>query len=287
MPLTSQKWQHLVPTIHAATTAKPEPAEYEFRIADTAQELLQAFNLLYHEYLQAGYIPESTSELLFTKHHLLPNTIVFLAKAESKVRSTATVVRDCREFGLPMDDLYENELSGLREQGRRILEIGSLASDGRKVSRSAVQNFIKLIFLYCIFQDVDDVCIMVNPRHARLYANMFGFKPFGEQKHYPRVNAPAVALRVEVLEAIENLGRNGFTFTYHEHLNSRYLALKIALHDKILRAFKDSGYDAPNPLDACLIGHMLSVKDEILQDLTLECRTLLKGCYPGLCIEAV
>lgn len=286
MPLTSQKWQHLAGTIHATPPTHPEPAEYEFRIADTAQELLQAFNLLYREYLDAGYVLENTSELLFTRHHLLPKTTVFLAKAQTKVRSTATVVRDCPEFGLPMDDLYNSELSGLREQGRRILEICSLASNGHKVSRSAVQNFIKLIFLHCIFQDVDDVCIMVNPRHARLYANLFGFKPFGEQKYYPRVNAPAVALRVEVLEAIENLGRKGFTFTYHEHLHSRYLALKIALHDKILRAFKESD-DAPNPLDACLLGHMLSVKDEVLQDLTRECRTLLKSCYPGLCIEGV
>ncbi len=285
MPLTSTKWRHPALIIPPQTSARPEPAEYEFRIADTGQELLQAFGLLYHEYLHAGYVLENTSELLFTRHHLLPETTVFVAKAENAVLSTTTVVRDCREFGLPMDDLYESELTDLRQQGRRVLEICSLASDSRRVSRSAVQNFIKLIFLYCIFQDVDDVCIMVNPRHARLYANLFGFKPFGEQRHYPRVNAPAVALRVQVLEARENLGRHCFTFSYREHLHSRYLALKIALSDTILGAFHNSGHDAPNPLDACLIGHMLSVKDEILQDLSRECRQLLLDCYPGLCID--
>jgi len=285
MPLTSPRWGHFAPTLQAAPPIQPEPAEYEFRIADTGQELLQAFGLLYHEYLQAGYVRENTSELLFTRHHLLPETAVFVAKADDTVLSTTTVVRDCREFGLPMDDLYEKELSVLRRQGRRVLEICSLASDGRRVSRSAVQHFIKLIYLYCIFQDVDDVCIMVNPRHARLYANLFGFKPFGEQRHYPRVNAPAVALRVQVIEVRENLGRHCFTFSYHEHLHSRYLALKIALSDKILGAFQNGDHDAPNPLDTCLIGHMLSVKDEILQDLSLECRNLLQSCYPGLCIE--
>lgn len=285
MPLTSTRWRHFAQTVHHALPTPPEHIEYEFRIAETGRELLQAFNLLYREYLQAGYVRESSSELLFTRHHLLPQTTVFVAKAENKALCTTSVVRDCREFGLPMDDLYESELAALRNEGRRILEICSLASDGRRVSRSAVQNFIKLIFLYCIFQDVDDVCIMVNPRHVRLYANLFGFKTFGEQRHYPRVNAPAVALRVEVLEVRENLCRNGFTFSYCENLHSRYLALKIALNDKILRAFQNSDHDARNPLDACLIGHMLSVKDEILQDLTLECRALLKSCYPGLCIE--
>ena len=285
MPLTSHKWRHFAPSPQAAAAIQPEQAEYEFKIADTGQELLQAFGLLYHEYLHAGYVHESTSELLFTRHHLHPGTTVFVAKAENTVLSTTTVVRDCREFGLPMDDLYESELAVLRQQGRRVLEICSLASDGRRVSRSAVQNFIKLIFLYCIFQDVDDVCIMVNPRHVRLYEGLFGFKLFGEERHYPRVNAPAVALRVQVSLARENLGRKCFTFSYREHLHSRYLALKIALSETILGAFQRSDHDAPNPLDACLIGNMLSVKDEILQDLSLECRKLLLSCYPGLCIE--
>jgi hypothetical protein len=284
MPLTSPKWQHFAQIIHAQEPTQPEPAEYEFKIADTGQELLQAFGLLYHEYLHAGYISESPSELLFTRHHLLPETTVFVAKAHGRVLSTTSVVRDNREFGLPMDELYKTELAALRNERRRVLEICSLASDRHAVSRSAIQNFIKLIFLYCIFQDVDDVCIMVNPRHVRLYASLFGFKLFGEQKHYPKVNAPAVALRVKTVEARENLGRNCFTFSYSEHLHSRFLALKIALSDTILGAFQDNDNCAQNPLDACLIGHMLSVKDEILQDLTLECRELLQNCYPGLCI---
>lgn len=285
MPMTSPRWRHFAQAVHPATPTEAAQAQYEFRIADTGGELLQAFGLLYREYLHAGYVGESSSELLFTRHHLLPETTVFVARAEDRVLSTATVVPDSAEFGLPMDDLYASELTALRGQGRRVLEICSLASDGRALTRNAVQHFIKLIFLYCVFQDVDDVCIMVNPRHVRLYSNMFGFKPFGEQRHYPRVNAPAVALRVEVLEVRDNLGRNGFPFSYREHLHSRYLALKIALNDKILRAFHGPESDARNPLDACLIGHMLSVKDEILQDLTTECRTLLKNCYPGLCIE--
>lgn len=287
MPLTNPRWQQFAQTIHDAPPVLPERIDYAFKIVDSGRELLQAFELLYHEYLQAGYVCQSASELLFTKHHLLPETTVFVAKAEDAVLSTATVVRDCREFGLPMDDLFEVELNALRKRGRRILEICSLASDGRKLSRKGVQNFIKLIFLYCIFLDVDDVCIMVNPRHVGLYTNLFGFMPVGEQKYYPRVNAPAVPMRVDVQQSRENLGRKCFTFSYREHLHSRYLALKIALCDKILCTFQAESHKTPplNPLDACLLGHMLSVKSEVLQSLSAECRKILKSCYPGLCLE--
>lgn len=288
MHLTSLKQLPFASPLPDPSACRPQPEQIDhvFKIADSGNELLQAFALLYREYLHAGYIRESTSELLFTKYHLLPETTIFVAKNHSAVVSTATIVRDNPQFGLPMDELYETELDTLRKQGRRILEVCSLASDKLKLSRSGIQNFIKLIFLYCIFLDADDICIIVNPRHVKLYTAMFGFKAFGDEKYYPRVNAPAVPLRVDILQARNNISQTCFTFSYSEHLHSRYQALKIAVSDKILGAFQNRRHGSPNPLDTCLLGHMLSVKNDILQSLDQECRKLLANCYPGLCIEA-
>lgn len=288
MHLTSLRQLHFASSIPDQSACQPrsEQIDHVFKIADSSNELLQAFGLLYREYLHAGYIRESASELLFTKYHLLPETTIFVAKDNSAVVSTATIVRDNPQFGLPMDELYDNELNFLRNQGRRVLEVCSLASNKQKLSRSGIQNFIKLIFLYSIFLDADDICIIVNPRHVKLYTAMFGFKTFGEEKYYPRVNAPAVPLHVDILQARNNISQTCFTFSYSEHLHSRYQALKIAVSDKILGAFQDRRHGSPNPLDTCLLGHMLSVKNEILQSLNQECRKLLSSCYPGLCIEA-
>ena len=287
MPLTSLRQ---IPFASPWPVPSPCPPRQEqinhvFKIADSSNELLQAFGLLYREYLHAGYVRESASELLFTKYHLLPDTTVFVAKDNSAVVSTATIVRDNPQFGLPMDELFDNELNALREQGRRILEVCSLASDKQKLSRNGIQKFIKLIFLYSIFLDAEDICIMVNPRHVRLYTGMLGFKIFGEEKYYPRVDAPAVPLRVDIHQARNDISQTCFTFSYREHLHSRYQALKIAIHDKILGAFENCRHDSPNPLDTCLLGHMLSVKSDVLQNLNQECRKLLSSCYPGLCIE--
>jgi hypothetical protein len=97
-----------------------------------------------------------------------------------------------------MDDLFESELNGLRQQGRSIVEVCSLASDARSFPREGVQAFTRLLFLYCLALGVDDMCIMVNPRHVPLYRDRCRFEILGHERHYPRVNAPAVALRSDL-----------------------------------------------------------------------------------------
>jgi len=281
-----QKWLPFSNTIHNKQDCISEEykVDYVFKIADSTDELLKAYSLLYHEYLHAGYIIENQNKLLFTKHHLLPKTTVFVAKSNKTVLSTATLVRDSKQFGLPMDDLYSKELDYLRKEQRKILEVCSLASCRDKFSRSGIQNFTKLIFLYCIFLDIDDVCIMVNPKHVHLYKSRCEFEIFGEQKYYSRVNAPAVALRAEVGPVREKLNRKGLMSSYREKLHPHYLSLKIALCARITDIFKDNHSPTThlNPLDTGLINHILSDKNDTLQDLSLECKKMLKNSYPGL-----
>jgi hypothetical protein len=286
MALTRQRWLPFTSEISPQAVCRPDPdrIDYVFKIADCADELLQAYHLLYHEYLNAGYIRESPHKLLFTTHHLLPRTTVFLAKSEKTVLSTATLVHDSREFGLPMDALYTPELAALRGQNRQVLEICSLASNRRNFSRRGIQNFTRLIFLYCVFLDIDDVCIMVNPKHVHLYKNRCEFEVFGEEKYYPRVNAPAVALRADVHAVRAKLGRMCFNYSYRYKLYSHYLTLKIALNANIFDIFKDnhSAKTQPNPLDTHLINHILADETDALSDLPLECKNLLQKSYPGI-----
>jgi hypothetical protein len=112
MPIAQQQWLPLSDELSLESVYKhtPEDVDYVFKIADCTDELLQAYSLLYKEYLNAGYVQEDPHELLFTPHHLLPQTKVFIAKSAATVLSTATLVHDSRQFGLPMDALYPNPL---------------------------------------------------------------------------------------------------------------------------------------------------------------------------------
>ncbi len=61
------------------------------------------------------------------------------------------------------------------------------------------------MYWYSLYKGVDDICIAVNPRHVRYYMNLFPFEKLGEEKMYPRVNAPAIGLRGRVEDSIEEM----------------------------------------------------------------------------------
>ncbi len=286
MTLERHRWLNFTNSISREKEClrQAEEIDYLFKVADSACELLESYHLLYHEYVNAGYARENKNEILVTKHHLYPKTTVLLAKSESSVISTATLVPDSNQFGLPMDDLYGKELASLRRQRRKVVEVCSLASSTHRFSRIGIQNFTRLLFLYCVFQDVDDVCVMVNPKHVPIYKRLCDLELFGDEKHYHKVNAPAVALRADVAAVRERLGSNGLMTSYRNTLDSHYLSLRIALCERITGIFKDQHFPRfrPNPLDTSLINHILSDIIEDLQDLSLECKILLRNSYPGL-----
>lgn len=284
MFLTSHKWLPSAPAVAPQNPcrAAAEHAEYIFKIADCGHELLQAYGLLHREYVHAGYVHEKPSGLLFTKHHLLPQTRVLIATCSDNVVSTATIVRDTQTFGLPMDELYAPELSTLRRQGRKILEVSSLASDRYGFSRSGIQDFTKLIFLFCVFLAADDICIMVNPKHAPLYRSRCGFEVFGPEKYYSRVNAPAIALRSDVQALRKTLRCKGmlgsYPLTFISALNSRNIGLCPNI-DSVLRQARPQPMPA-NPLDSNLLNFLASYESELLQSLPDPCRELLHRHYP-------
>lgn len=286
MTLEKHRWLNFTNSIERKKECVSQYGEidYVFKVADSACELLESYHLLYHAYVSAGYVQEKKNEILLTKHHLLPKTTVLLAKSEGTVVSTATLVLDSSQFGLPMDDLYAKELESLRKQRRNVVEVCSLASSTQRFSRIGIHNFTRLLFLYCVFLDVDDVCVMVNPKHVPIYKRLCELELFGEEKRYHRVNAPAVALRADVAAVREKLGSNGLMTSYRNTLDSHYLSQRIALCERITSIFKGQHFprSRSNPLDTSLVNHILSDIIDDLVDLSPECKTLLRNSYPGL-----
>ncbi|SDB45741.1 hypothetical protein SAMN05660653_02234 [Desulfonatronum thiosulfatophilum] len=260
-----------------------------FKIAASCDDLWQSFRLIYDQYLHEGYISERKNKIFFTKYHLLPETTVFSAKHGCETLATATLVYDSHLFGLPMDHLYQDELDVLRNKERKILEISSLASVMATEWQGVVMNFIRLVFLYSTFQKVNDICIMVNPKHADFYIKSSPFKMFGKEKFYPKVKAPAVALRADVDEIRDFYENSSFIVSVEDHLSSLYHSLKIKLSCNILESicssqnFSDS---TPNPLNGEFISNiLLEDKDVSNQLASAEVRAFLREAYPGIRFE--
>ena len=167
------------------------------KIAETLDELSQAFKLIYAEYNSQGYISTPhPKQMLYGVYNFLPKTCVFIFQSYKDVISTISYTPDTKLFGVPMDSLYKNELDELRIQGRKIVEIGSLATERSVRGKNVVMYLYKAVINYAFLTKVSDLCLMVNPKHVRFYSDIMLCEQLGDEKFYDAVNAPAVAMRV-------------------------------------------------------------------------------------------
>lgn len=273
--------QVLIPTRSSLSDAAEGQTAHLIRIANSAPELLLVFRLLYQEYLRAGYARRNPAGMLFSRHHLLPETAVFLVRSSQDILSTAAVVRDSDDFGLPMDDVFEAELNGLRWAGRSVVEVCALASDRRHFSRKGTQAFTRLLFLYSLAIGVDDVCIMVNPKHVPLYRDRCGFEVMGKERHYARVNAPAVALRSDLRTLRENMPPHGQTI--RERAESICRQAQCCLGTEVARRLE--GADSPdqnNPVDGRLFSILMHECADIMREFPHRFFEHICSIHPGL-----
>ena len=212
------------------------------KIAETRDELAQSFALVYKEYLDSGYITNPhPSEMHFSVFNFLPSTCVFIFRTYLTVISTLTQIFDTPLFGLPMDSLYKEELDALRAQGRKITELSALATP-KEVRWCNLMVFLsRTMFEYSRMNGVDDICIMVNPKHVNFYKTMFLFEDFGPERFYAGVGAPAVALRIDMdhiehnlLEKYRNIEMEGNLHAFFCKLNSTLEELQngYTFHEK-------------------------------------------------------
>jgi hypothetical protein len=191
------------------------------KIAETLDEYQQAFRLVHNEYSSVGYIPPCPQHPYHYSHYsLLPETCVFLFKTNLTVVATLTEIIDTAQNGLPMDELYRKELDALRNQGRVVVELSAFVTSRTQRMRNIMVYMCNAMFNYSKINKIDDICIMVNPKHVQFYTQMFLFEPYGPERFYEKVQAPAVPLRVDMRE-IENRLRGAYSqyeFTEDLHL---------------------------------------------------------------------
>lgn len=246
------------------------------KIAETLDELEQAFKIVYTAYRESDYIKEDhVSGMAFNAHSLLPSTCIFIFKEYLKVISTMTYIADNETFGLPMDGLYKPELDALRKQGRKIAEVGALATPRRRRWSNLVIYLAKAVFNYAHLTDVDDVCIMVNPKHVRFYKEIFLFEEFGEERWYKGVNAPAVALRISMREYDQQM--------YDAYGQADFDTDLLSFFTKVNNVIMDPNIEYPvermRPLNQDALRYFLSMRPEILDGLAPEQRKLFQLIY--------
>lgn len=170
---------------------------YCVRHAKSRAQHNKARALIKSMYAWRGYTTDSAAALPENS-----NFVTLEVSAQNKLFGTLTVALDCAE-GLFADELYRSEINSLRASGRKVCEIIRLAFNPKYSSKEVIASLFHLAHLYAHrINNATDILIEVNPRHAGFYKRRLGFQQIGEQRHCPRVDAPAVLLRV-ALEYVE------------------------------------------------------------------------------------
>lgn len=188
------------------TTKRLEGVEY--KIARTQEEKERVYRLLHNIYVGVGYIKPDDSGMKVLPHHQLSATKIFVAEKEDRILATIGFYPDA-ELGLPtLDWHFRKDIDQFREQGRRVAEIGSLATVGHLGAEkiSILMHMNRMIFHYAISQELDLLVIRLHPRHQKFYEDILLFEQFGTIKHNTRADgSSSIALKLDLRTALSRI----------------------------------------------------------------------------------
>jgi hypothetical protein len=137
-----------------------------------------------------------------------PNRITLTASDAGEVFGTLSLGMDS-DIGLLVDQVFKDHIDPFRERGR-VCEIIKLAVDPAIKSKAVLASLFHVSLIYARdLNGCSDILIEVNPRHRRFYEVMLGFQLVCESRDNPRVQAPAVLLRVSTAYGTEQVNKLG------------------------------------------------------------------------------
>ena len=179
-----------------------QDAQFKIRLANTEGRRSKASYLIKRRYAWRGYQASALAGVA-------ANRITLAAFNREQLVATITVGVDS-EVGLGIEELYPEEVMALRTSGCRLCEFTKLAVDNMVRSKAVLAAIFHIAYVYAHrIRRCTDLLIEVNPRHVKFYEAMLGFKKCGHERMDPRVNAPALLLRLELSYAEAEIARLG------------------------------------------------------------------------------
>jgi hypothetical protein len=167
-------------------------AGFEVRCASSGLRRSRSEELCRRMYALRGY--KHTVDPADTARAL---TVTFQACRGNSVFGTITVQFDSPE-GLAADALYRREIDAYRSAGATVCELTRLALSNEHGSKQSLAGLFHVAYLFFgVLAGATDLFVEVNPRHAKFYERMLGFKQKGECRTCARVEAPAVLMHLE------------------------------------------------------------------------------------------
>ncbi len=193
----------------AKLCGEEKPIWLSMKVAEKKEELESSYKLLYDVYLEKGYMDEQPHGMRISIYNALPHTITFLALDSSdrgnKIIGTISLIMDS-SLGLPMEEVFKEEIKLLRNSCLKIAEVSGLAVDTNYRYERVFMYLNQFLVAFALFVGVTDLVITVNPKHVNFYNNILFFKPMGPERRYSKVKgAPAVPMHLNLKETEEKI----------------------------------------------------------------------------------
>lgn len=205
----------------------------KLKVATSLDEIIESWRIVYHQYVDASLIDVNPFSIFTFPEYISRNVAVILGKSGENGKCTISAVLDSRK-GLPLDAYFKNELNQLRKEGKKLIEIGLLASSSEK-SAGHLQT-IKLlssVARFGVYSNHHDYVIGVHPRRAEFFKKVFGFHRIGESKAYHRLKKADVVLLYADGQHFETLARKASHDVYYAptelKFEKRFKFSKLAL----------------------------------------------------------
>ncbi|MCP5467837.1 MAG: hypothetical protein H7A32_01035 [Deltaproteobacteria bacterium] len=235
-------------------------------------ELCSAFNLVYKEYQKLGYtLPdEDISQMRFGVHQLFNESKTFILKINNAICGTGSFVLDS-ELGLPCESIFKEDIARLRDHGKRLAEGTLLACipyhgiDSAQISAIILHSY-HLLRSYA----VDNVLVVVNPRHVKYWMNNLSFTKVSEIDTYKKVkNAPGILIKLDLEKVSERINQiqKFLEMLLHTSLNVTNIAPQFEMNHKHVE-------------------QLLMKAPHLLQEISEKVRYKLSETYPDFFLNS-
>jgi hypothetical protein len=195
--------------------AERKDAEFKIRLANTEGRRSQASYLIKRRYGWRGY---QVSPLAGA-----PADRITLAAFDGETSIATITIGLDSSSGLSVESLYPDEVKMLRASGASLCEFTKLAVDNMVRSKPVLAAIFHIAYIHAHrIRLSTDLLIEVNPRHVKFYQSMLGFTVCGAEKLDPKVNAPALLLRLELSHAEAEIARLGGRRELADSIRSLY-----------------------------------------------------------------
>lgn len=185
------------------------------KVATTFTEIIKGWRLVYQQYVRSKLIDMNPFAVFTYPQYIGHHSAVILGKEGNKSICSVSAVLDSKR-GLPLDSCFQEELDGLRNENRKLIEIGLLANLGEKASPFFLIALLSGIARFGVYSDFHDYVIGVHPRRAGFFKQLFGFNQIGPSKKYAKLHESDVILLHADGQMFESLSQNKTFATYFE-----------------------------------------------------------------------